>query len=79
VSGSGTVPSLAARGTIAGQIEAWAIEQGGHVVPGKPARFPGVAGIFTWTVDIPIARGSHVTQCRVQGINPAHPFAKPQP
>jgi hypothetical protein len=79
VTGSGTVPALAARGTIAGEIEAWAVERPGHVVPGKPAHFPEVAGIFTWTVAIPVASGSPVVQCKVQGINPAHPFAEPQP
>lgn len=78
VSGAGTVPSLAGRGQVAGEIEAWAVDQDGRVAYGQPAQIPDAAGPYNWVVQIPIVAGSQIVQCEVQGIDPDDGYTDPQ-
>ena len=78
VSGSGTVPSLADRGQVAGEVEAWAVDQDGRVAYGQPAQIPDAAGPYNWTVQIPVVAGSQIDLCEVQGIDPDYGYTTPQ-
>ena len=79
VSGSGTVPPLTpGGGKVAGHIEAWAVYQDGTVAYGRPAPIPDVAGTYNWSVKIPVAAGSQIERCQVQGIDPYYPYTNPQ-
>jgi hypothetical protein len=78
VSGTGLVPSLAGRGQVSGEIEAWAVDQNGRVAYGQPSQIPDAAGPYSWTVNIPIITGAQIARCEAQGIDPDYSYTNPQ-
>jgi len=77
--GTATVPSLAGRGTVLGQVEVWVVDQSGsYVGSGKPWPLPNATGVYMWNITVDIPSAAVPVKCVVQGIDPRASFQTPQ-
>lgn len=55
-------------GQVAGEVEAWAVDQDVRVAYGQPTQIQDEFGTYRWIVKIPIVTGSPIEQCRFKAL-----------